>query len=76
MTSARPRLIRSKLAKSSYTRTGSATPSRVVALVSRIREVLAATAARTTAGEEVKNSALWCSPSAKTSRPSWSASTA
>jgi hypothetical protein len=58
MISARPRLIRSTVAKSSYTRTGSASPSRVVALANLIAVVLAAAAASTTAGEEVKNSAL------------------
>ena len=46
----------------------------MTALVSRIRDVRAAAAARTTAGAETVNSGRWCSPTPKTSSPTSSAS--
>ena len=42
----------------------------------RMRLVRAATAAITTAGDEMAMSRRWCSPKAKTARPAWSASSA
>ena len=50
--SARPPEMRSSVAKSWNTRTGSSELSTVTALVSRMRRVLAAAAARITAGAE------------------------
>src|ERR1035437_6951520 len=76
MISARPELIRSTVAKSWETRTGSRTLSTVIALVSRIVLVRAAIAASTTAGDDTAKSWLWCSPSANTSNPSRSPRTA
>ncbi len=76
MISARPPEIRSSSANCWNTRTGSSELSTVTALDSLIRSVLAAIAASATAGEEIRKSGLWCSPSANTSSPSWSASTA
>ena len=74
MISARPPDSRSSVAKSWKTRTGSSELSTVTALVRRILSVRSATAASTTAGEETAKSGRWCSPTPKTSRPTWSAS--
>ncbi len=74
MISARPPDSRSSVAKSWKTRTGSSELMTLTALVSRMRFVRAAAAARTTAGAETANSGRWCSPTPKTSRPSSSAS--
>ena len=52
MISARPPESRSRVAKSWKTRTGSSELRTVTALVSRIRTVRSAAAARTTAGDE------------------------
>lgn len=52
---------------------GSRTGRTVTPLVSRMRLVRLATAARTTAGEDTAKSRVWCSPSANTSRPRRSA---
>ena len=52
MISARPPEIRSSVAKSWKTRTGSSELSTETALVSRMRSVRAAAAARTTAGAD------------------------
>ncbi len=76
MISARPPEIRSSVAKSWNTRTGSSELSTVTALVRRIRSVRAATAASTVAGEDTRKSGRWCSPMPNTSRPSRSASSA
>ena len=62
MISARPPESRSSVAKAWNTRTGSSEPSTVTALLSRMRWVRAAAAARTTAGAEDAKSGLWCSP--------------
>jgi len=56
------------------TRTGSAELSTVTALVSRMSFVRAAAAPSTTVGADTTKSARWCSPTPKTSRPTWSAS--
>jgi hypothetical protein len=56
MISARPPLIRSRVAKSWKTRTGSSELMTLTALVSRMRRVRAAAAARTTAGAETTKS--------------------
>ena len=56
MISARPPERRSTVANSSNTRTGSSVLRTVTVLVSRIRSVRAATAARTTAGAEMAKS--------------------
>jgi len=69
MISARPPEIRSRVAKSWKTRTGSSELRTVTALVRRIRRVRAAAAASTTAGEETVYSGRWCSPTPKTSSP-------
>jgi len=53
MISARPPLRRSTVANSWKTRTGSSELSTLTALVSRMRDVRIAAAARTTAGAEV-----------------------
>ena len=74
MISARPPDSRSSVAKSWNTRTGSSELSTVTALVRRMRCVRAAAAASTTAGAETTKSGRWCSPTPKTSRPTWSAS--
>ncbi len=74
MISARPPEIRSSVAKSWKTRTGSSELITLTALVSRMRLVRAAAAASTTAGAETAKSGRWCSPTPKTSRPTWSAS--
>ena len=74
MISARPPEIRSSVAKSWNTRTGSSEQITLTALVSRMRSVRAAAAARTTEGEETAKSGRWCSPTPNTSRPTWSAS--
>lgn len=76
MTSARPPEIRSRVAKSWKTRTGSAVLSTVTALVSRMVRVRAAAAARIGAGAEAMKSDRWCSPTPKTSSPTASASSA
>ncbi len=70
MISARPPESRSTWAKSSKTRTGSSELRTVTALDRRMRSVLTAAAASAIAGEEIRKSARWCSPIAKTSRPS------
>ena len=57
MISARPPEMRSSVAKSWKTRTGSSELSTLTALVSRMRVVRVAAAARTTAGVETTNSA-------------------
>ena len=75
MISARPPDSRSTVANSWNTRTGSSELSTVTALVNRIRRVRAAAAASTTAGAETAKSSRWCSPTPKTSSPTWSAST-
>ncbi len=75
MISARPPEIRSSVAKSWKTRTGSSELRTLTALVRRILEVRAAAAASTTAGAETVNSGRWCSPTPKTSSPTSSAST-
>ena len=72
--SARPLLMRSMVAKSWNTRTGSSDDSTVTALVSLMREVRAAAAASTMAGDDTGKSGRWCSPTPKMSRPTWSAS--
>jgi len=74
MISARPPESRSIVAKSWKTRTGSSELSTDTALVSRIVFVRSAAAASTTAGEETVKSGRWCSPTPKTSSPTWSAS--
>ena len=74
MISARPPESRSSVAKSWNTRTGSSEEMTLTALVRRIRSVRAAAAASTTAGAETAKSGRWCSPTPKTSRPTWSAS--
>src|SRR5262245_50975508 len=76
MISARPSETRSSVENSWKTRIGSSELRTVTALVSRMRFVLAATAARTTAGVETVKSGRWCSPTPKTSRPTSSASSA
>ena len=76
MISARPPEIRSTVANSSNTRTGSSELSTLTALVRRIRSVCAAIAASATAGAETAKSGRWCSPTPNTSRPSSSASLA
>ena len=48
--------------------------STVTALVSLMREVRAAAAASTMAGDDTGKSGRWCSPTPKMSRPTWSAS--
>jgi hypothetical protein len=62
------------VAKSCSTRTGSSVERIVTALVSRMRRVVDAIAAITTAGDEIGMSSRWCSPTPKTSRPASSAS--
>src|SRR5438477_12748515 len=57
--SARPREMRSSVAKLWNTRTGSAALSTATALVRRMRFVRAAAAARITAGAESRNSLRW-----------------
>ncbi len=74
MISARPSESRSRVAKSWNTRTGSSELSTLTALVSRIALVRSAAAASTTAGAETAKSGRWCSPTPKTSSPTWSAS--
>ncbi len=74
MISARPPESRSSVAKSWKTRTGSSELSTETALVRRIRSVRSAAAASATAGAETAKSGRWCSPTPKTSRPTWSAS--
>ena len=74
MISARPALSRSSVAKSWKTRIGSSELSTLTALVRRMRDVRSAPAARTTAGADTAKSGRWCSPTPKTSRPTWSAS--
>ena len=74
MISARPPDSRSSVAKSWKTRTGSSELSTLTALVSRMRSVRVAAPASATAGEETTKSGRWCSPTPKTSRPTWSAS--
>ena len=74
MISARPPEIRSTVANSWKTRTGSSELSTLTALVSLIRLVRAAAAASTTAGAETTKSGRWCSPTPKTSSPTCSAS--
>ena len=64
MISARPPEMRSTVAKSSNTRTGSRVERIVTALATRMRFVRAATAAMTIAGEEIAMSCRWCSPKA------------
>ena len=76
MISARPPEIRSTVANSSNTRTGSSELRTVTALVSRMRSVCAAIAASATAGAETAKSGRWCSPTPNTSSPSSSASLA
>src|SRR6266513_712530 len=71
--SARPREMRSSVAKLWKTRTGSAALRTATALVKRMRLVRAAAAARITAGAESRNSLRWCSPMPNTSRPTSSA---
>ena len=74
MISARPPESRSSVAKSWKTRTGSSELRTDTALVSRMRFVRSAAAPSTTAGEETAKSGRWCSPTPKTSSPTWSAS--
>ena len=74
MISARPPDRRSSVAKSWKTRTGSSELSTETALVRRMSFVRSAAAASTTAGAETAKSGRWCSPTPKTSRPTWSAS--
>ncbi len=74
MISARPPESRSSVLKSWKTRTGSSELSTETALVRRIDRVRAAAAPRTTAGAETVKSGRWCSPTPKTSSPTWSAS--
>ena len=74
MISARPPDSRSSVANCWKTRTGSSELITLTALESRIRSVRSAPAASTTAGAETAKSGRWCSPMAKTSRPTWSAS--
>src|SRR6195256_248122 len=71
--SARPCEMRSSVANCSNKRTGSTALRTATALVSRMRLVRAAAAARITAGAESRNSLRWCSPMPNTSRPTWSA---
>ena len=75
MISARPSEMRSMVAKSWNTRTGSSDDSTVTDDVSRMRDVRAAAAASTTAGDDTGKSGRWCSPTPNTSSPTWSAST-
>ena len=74
MISALPPRSRSSVAKSWNTRTGSSELSTLTALVRRMRRVRVAAAASTTAGDETAKSGRWCSPTPKTSSPTWSAS--
>jgi len=74
MISARPPESKSTVENSWKTRTGSSELRTVTALVNRMRVVLAAAAASTTAGDETAKSGRWCSPTPTTSRPTWSAS--
>ena len=75
MISARPPLSRSSVAKSWNTRTGSALEMTDDAPTSGGSfEVVRAAAASATAGEETTKSGRWCSPTPKTSSPTWSAS--
>ena len=75
MISARPCESRSNVAKSWNTRTGSSDDNTLTADVSRMREVRAAAAASTTAGDDTVKSGRWCSPTPKTSSPTSSART-
>ena len=72
--SALPCEMRSSVAKSWKTRTGSSALWTWTALARRIRPVRAAAAERMTAGDVSRNSRRWCSPIPKTSSPTWSAS--
>ena len=74
MISARPPESRSSVENSWKTRTGSSDDRTLTALVRRIRDVRSAAAASTTAGAETAKSGRWCSPTPKTSSPTWSAS--
>ena len=76
MISARPPESRSSVENCWKTRTGSSELSTVTALLSRIRDVRSAAAASVTTGAETAKSGRWCSPIAKTSRPTSSASDA
>src|SRR6185312_12582990 len=53
--------------------TGSLVVISVIAVLRTIRSVCAAMAASSVVGDEEKNGGLWCSPIAKTSRPTSSA---
>ncbi len=67
---------RSSVANCWKTRTGSSELITLTALVRAIRDVRSAMAASAMAGAETAKSGRWCSPIPKTSRPTWSASTA
>ena len=64
------------IAYSSAMRTGSFVVISVVAVLTISRSVRAAMWESSVVGEEEKNGGLWCSPMAKTSRPTSSALTA
>ncbi len=74
MISARPPVSRSSVAKSWKIRTGSSELITLTALVRRMWLVVRAAAAKATAGAETTKSGRWCSPTPKTSSPTWSAS--
>lgn len=76
MTSARPLDSASTVANRWNTRTGSSELSTVTPELRRIRLVRVAIPASTVSGVVIANSGRWCSPSAMTSTPVSSASTA
>ena len=74
MISALPPESRSTVENCWNTRIGSSELRTLTALESRMLFVRAAPAASTTAGADTVKSGRWCSPTAKTSSPTWSAS--
>ena len=76
MTWARPPDRASTVAKRWNTRTGSSDESTVTPDASVMRSVRVAMPASTVSGLEIAKSERWCSPSAMTSTPTWSARTA